>query len=395
MTIQLQYTGVQGDAGAPGGSTPSRIDTPQAAVDAPRPRLHRTRFGAELPGQGWDRGVPRDWAERVADYWADRYDWREQERGLNELDQFTTVIDGQPIHFAHVRSANPGAVPLLCLHDWPGSFVVYTKVAADLAENFHLVIPDTPGVAFSGPLTSPGWNTPRIARAYTELMRRLGYERFGIQGQGGAGAGYATEIARQQPGQVLGVHVNALLTFPSGDPEEFAGLTDDEQARLARLQHFRDDMMGFNVLQSTRPHTVAFALHDSPVGQLAWIGEKFKEWTDPESQTPEDAVGLDTLLTNVSLYWFTATAGSSANLYYAMAHDRGAYAPKPRVEVPLAVRMATGSDITIRRFAERDSHVVRWTEVPRGGNFQPLEQPSLLAADVRDFFTNDAERSLS
>jgi cytidyltransferase-like protein len=148
----------------------------------------------------------------------------------------------------------------------------------------------------------------------------------------------------------------------------------------------REEMMGFNILQSTRPHTVAFALHDSPVGQLAWIGEKFQEWTDPASPTPEDAVGLDTLLTNVSLYWFTATAGSSANLYYEVARDPGAYAPRPRVEAPVAVLVATGSDITIRRFAERDLNVVRWTEVQRGGNFQPLEQPRLLAADVREFF---------
>jgi epoxide hydrolase len=386
MFSTMQRHSIQADSAVPAEVTPFRIEIPQAALDDLRARLRRTRFGAELPGQGWNRGVPRDWAERVVAYWADRYDWREQERALNELPQFTTVIDGQPIHFAHVRSRNPGAVPLLCLHDWPGSFVVYTKVVSDLTAGFHLVIPNTPGVAFSGPLTSAGWNNPKIAGAYLELMHRLGYERFGVQGQGGAGAGYATEIARQQPDRVLGVHVNALLTFPSGDPQEFAGLTGAEQERLARLQHFRDEMMGFNILQSTRPHTVAFALHDSPVGQLAWIGEKFQEWTDPASPTPEDAVGLDTLLTNVSLYWFTATAGSSANLYYEVARDPDAYAPKPRVEAPVAVLVATGSDITIRRFAERDLNVVRWTEVQRGGNFQPLEQPRLLAADVREFF---------
>jgi pimeloyl-ACP methyl ester carboxylesterase len=388
MTITAQRPDVQSSPCDPSQLVPFRIEIPQAALDDLHDRLRRTRYGAELRGQGWARGVPREWAERVVSYWANDYDWREQERSLNELPQFTTAIDGQTIHFAHVRSSNPDALPLLCLHDWPGSFVVYTKVIAELREDFHLVIPNTPGVAFSGPLTSPGWNTPKIAAAYVELMTRLGYARFGIQGQGGAGAGYATEIARQQPGRVLGVHVNALLTFPSEDPQDFAGLTEAEQTRLTRLQHFREDMMGFNILQSTRPHTLAFALHDSPVGQLAWIGEKFKEWTDPESETPEDAVGLDTLLTNVSIYWFTATAGSSANLYYEVAHDPTAYAPKPRSEVPLGAMVAVNSDVTIRRFAQRDSNVVRFTEVERGGNFQPLEQPVLLARDVREFFSN-------
>jgi pimeloyl-ACP methyl ester carboxylesterase len=386
MLMTQRSHAVQGTSGAGGEIEPFRIEIPRAAIDDLRDRLRRTRYGAELPGQGWARGVPRAWAERVVSFWAHEYDWREQERALNELAQYTTSIEGQTIHFAYVRSASPNAIPLLCLHDWPGSFVVYTKVITQLAGDFHLVIPNTPGVAFSGPLTSTGWNAPRIANAYLELMSRLGYERFGVQGQGGAGAGYATEIARQQPERVRGVHVNALLTFPSGDPADSAGLTEAEQGRLARLQHFRDDMMGFNILQSTRPHTLAFALHDSPVGQLAWIGEKFKEWTDPTSQTPEDAVGLDTLLTNVSLYWFTATAGSSANLYYEVAHDPAAYAPKPRTEVPLAALVAVNSDITIRRFAERDSNVTRWTEVACGGNFQPLEQPEVLARDVREFF---------
>jgi pimeloyl-ACP methyl ester carboxylesterase len=219
------------------------------------------------------------------------------------------------------------------------------------------------------------------------VMSRLGYDRYGVQG-GGGGAWVAVEMGRQAPGQILGVHVNGHVTFPSGDPGDFAGLTEAEQERLGRLQNFRDDKMGFNAIQSTRPQTLAYGLHDSPVGQLAWIVEKFKEWTYPAAELPEDAVDKDNLLTNISLYWFTGTAGSSANLYYEMAHDPTAWAPKPRSTVPTGVALARNNDITIRRFAERDSVITHWTELDRGGNFLALEQPAAYVDDVRAFFAN-------
>jgi epoxide hydrolase len=272
-------------------------------------------------------------------------------------------------------------------HDWPVSFVAFRDVIAPLSKDFHLVVTNLPGVAYSGPMAGPGWNVGRIADAFDQLMSRLGYLRYGVQGSGGGGW-VAVEMGRQAPERVLGVHVNGHVTFPSGDPGEFDGLTEAEQERLARLQHFRDEMMGFNAIQSTRPQTLAYGLHDSPVGQLAWIVEKFKEWTDPAADLPEDAVGLDTLLTNVSLYWFTGTAGSSANLYYEMAHDPAAWAPKKRSPVPTAVVLARGTDITIRRFAERDSVITRWTELDRGGNFLSLEQPGAYVEDVRAFFAS-------
>lgn len=364
---------------------PFRINIPEADLADLRDRLARTRRGAEVPGQGWARGVPGDYLQGLAAYWADGYDWRAQEARLNELPQFTTVIDDQPIHFAHVRSARADATPLLLLHDWPASFMVFSEVIAPLSRDFHLIVPNVPGVAFSGPLAAPGWNTGKISGAFVELMARLGYDRYGVQGQGGGGW-YAVEIGRQVPDRVIGVHTNGLITFPSDNPDDFAGLTDAEQERLARLQHFRDDMLGFNILQSTRPHTVAHALHDSPVGQLAWIVEKFKEWTDAAADLPEDAVDRDHLLTNVSLYWFTRTAGSSANLYYEAAHDPSGWTPKGRSTVPTAIAVALSTDITIRRFAERDSTIIRWTEFERGGNFLPLEQPSLFVEDIRAFF---------
>ncbi|MDP9863953.1 MULTISPECIES: epoxide hydrolase family protein [Streptosporangium] len=364
---------------------PFRIEISQADLDDLRKRLGRTRWSGEIPGTGWSRGVPVDYLKGLADYWADGYDWRGAEARLNEFPQFTTEVDGQNIHFAHVRSANADATPLLLMHDWPGSFTQFTEVIEPLSRDFHVIVTSTPGVGFSGPLSGPGWNTGKIASAFVELMARLGYERYGVQG-GGGGAWIAIEMGRQAPDRVIGVHVNGLVTFPSEDPADFAGLTGGEQERLARLQNFRDDMMGFNVIQSTRPQTLAYGLHDSPVGQLAWITEKFKEWTDPAAELPEDAVGRDHLLTNVSVYWFTGTAGSSANLYYEMAHDPGAWAPKERGTVPTGVAVALGTDVAIRRFAERDSNVVHWTEFERGGNFLSLEQPELLVGDVREFF---------
>ncbi|MFC7535174.1 epoxide hydrolase family protein [Actinoplanes sp. GCM10030250] len=363
---------------------PFRIEIPEADVQDLRDRLARTRWTPEIPGQGWQRGVPVDYLRELAAYWAGGFDWRAAEARLNEMPQFLTEVDGQTLHFAHVRSANPAAIPLLITHDWPASFALYLPVVEALREDFHLVLMSNPGIGFSGPLTAPGWTTTRTAGAFVEIMSRLGYERFGVQGTGGGGA-TAVEMGRQAPERVIGTHVNGHLTFPSGDPADFDGLTEAEQDRLRRLQEFRDDKMGFNVIQSTRPQTLAFGLHDSPAGQLAWIAEKFKEWTDQSAELPEDAVGRDLLLTNVSLYWFTGTAGSSANLYWEMAHDPTAWAPKPQSTVPLGVALGV-TDITVRRFAEREAPVAHWTELSAGGNFLSAEQPKLFVDDVRAFF---------
>lgn len=363
---------------------PFRITISDADIQDLRDRLSRTRWTPEIPGQGWQRGVPTDYLRGLAKYWATEYDWRAAEARLNELPQFLTDVDGQTLHFAHVRSTNPDAIPLLVTHDWPASFALYLPVVEQLRADFHLVLMSNPGVAFSGPLTAPGWNASKTAAAFHEIMARLGYERYGVQGTGG-GAATAVEMGRQAPDKVIGVHVNGHITFPSDDPADFADLTEAEHDRLRRLQEFRDDKMGFNAIQSTRPQTLAFGLHDSPAGQLAWIVEKYKEWTDPSAELPEDSVGRDLLLTNVSLYWFTGTAGSSANLYWEMMHDPSAWAPKPKSTVPLGVALGV-TDITIRRFAERDAPVTHWTEFPAGGNFLSAEQPKLFSDDVRAFF---------
>jgi len=336
---------------------PFRIAIPQADLENLRDRLQRTRWPRELPGIGWSRGVPGAYLETLAEYWRTGYDWRAHEARLSQYPQFVTEIDGQTIHFLHVRSTEPDATPLLLIHGWPGSFVEFIDLigpltdprahGGDAADAFHLVIPSLPGFGFSTPLSEPGWTYGRIARAFTTLMAQLGYERYGAQG-GDVGAFVGPLMGRLDPAHIIGVHANALVTFPSGDPAELEGLTTAEQERLARFKNYEHDMSGYMAIQGTRPQTLAFGLADSPAGQLAWIVEKFKEWTDPPAALPEVAVDRDHLLTNISIYWFTNTAGSAANLYYETYHDPGLFAPRERATSPLR-SASTSARARIRR----------------------------------------------
>ena len=369
--------------------SPYRIDIPQGALDDLRDRLGRTRWPDELPGVGWDLGVPLDYLKGLAEYWATTYDWRGQEAALNEFAQFTTIIDDQNVHFLHVRSPEPGALPLLITHGWPGSIAEFLDIigpladpaahGGDPADAFHVIAPSIPGFGFSGPTHETGWNTVRVAHAWAELMRRLGYERYGAQG-GDTGALVSPELGRIDPEHLAGIHVNNLLTFPSGQLDD---LSEADQGRLKLMQHWQNEMAGYASIQSTRPQTLAYALTDSPAGQLAWIVEKFKEWTDPAAELPEDAVDRDRLLTDVSIYWLTATAGSSARLYYEGAKSWG-QANEPSA-VPTGVAVFP-MDITIRSIAESQHNIVHWTEFDRGGHFAAMEAPDLLVADVREFF---------
>jgi epoxide hydrolase len=378
------------------GVYPFRIAVPQVAIDDLRERLARTRWPDEAPGEGWSRGVPLDYLQKLAAYWQTQYDWRAAEAELNAYPHSTTRIEGQIVHFVHVRSPESGALPLMLIHGWPGSIVEFMDLigplsdprahGGDPADAFHLVIPSTPGHGFSRPLAGPGWTHDRIARAFTELMRRLGYERYGVQG-GDAGAFIGPEMGRIDPAHIVGIHANALVQLPSL-PQILVGLatfSKAERKRFALFKRYRDDMMGYVHIQGTRPKTLAYGLTDSPVGQLAWIVEKFKEWTDPAAALPEDAVDRDRLLTNVSLNWFTGTAGSSANLYYETLHDPAGIKRKRRNTVPTGVVVST-QDVTIRGWAERENNIVHWTELPRGGHFAAFEVPELMVADLRKFF---------
>jgi pimeloyl-ACP methyl ester carboxylesterase len=373
---------------------PFRVDIPQADLDDLRRRLEHTRWPDELPGAGWERGVPVGYLKGLAGYWATGYDWREQEARLNRHPQFRTGIDGVDLHFLHVRSPEPDATPLLLIHGWPGSVVEFLDVigpltdpaghGGDPADAFHLVIPSLPGHGFSSAPREAGWNDHRTAAAFATLMSRLGYQRYGVQG-GDHGAFIAPALGRHAPDAVIGVHVNAYVTFPTDDPQDMAALTDAEKERLALMKRFQDDQSGYMQLQGTRPQTVGYGLTDSPVGQLAWIVEKFKEWTDPAGDLPEDAIDRDRLLTNVMLYWLTGAARSSANLYFERFHDPSMWAPRPRGTVPLGVAVFT-TDVSVRRFAEKTENVVHWSEFDRGGHFAAVEAPDLLVDDVRTFF---------
>jgi epoxide hydrolase len=375
------------------GLRPFRVAVPQAALDDLRERLARTRWPDELPGVGWSRGVPLGYLRGLAEYWRDGYDWRAHEARLNARPQHTTEIDGQTIHFLHVRSPEPDALPLLLTHGWPGSVVEFLDVLGPLTDPrahgghpgdaFHLVIPSLPGFGFSTPLRGPGWDTNRVARAWAELMRRLGYTRYGAQG-GDTGSVVSPALGRFDPEHVVGVHSNGLAAFTPLEPAEQDGLTAAERARLAAAEERVRDGTAYAVLQATRPQTLAYGLTDSPAGQLAWIVEKFQEWTDPARALPEDAVDRDLLLTNVSLYWLTGTAGSSAQLYYEAGHS-GAWGAAEKSATPTGVAVFPG-DASIRRTVEREHTVVHWSEFDRGGHFAAMEAPDLLVGDIRAFF---------
>lgn len=361
---------------------PFRIDIPQSDLDRLQDRLANTRWPDELPGVGWDYGVPGEYVKELAAYWRDGYDWRAWEPRLNAYPQFTTTIDGQNIHFLHVRSPEPDALPLILTHGWPGSIVEYLSVigplsnprahGGDPANAFHLVIPSLPGFGFSGPTHETGWNHVRTAKAWVELMRRLGYTRYGAVGND-MGSFISPEVGRFDPDHVIGVHVTQLYSFPSGDPAEFAALTPEEQRELETLQWFRENKMAYNNLQSTQPQTLAYALLDSPVGQLAWSGQLFGNDVD-----------RDFTLTNVTLYWLTGTAGSAARMYYENMHAE--HPPEPTT-TPTGLAAFANDFSGIRRFAERDhTNIVHWSVFDRGGHYGAHQEPDLFIGDVREFF---------
>jgi epoxide hydrolase len=369
--------------------TPFRIDIPQADLDDLAARLAATRWPDEVTGAGTSYGMPLAVVKRLAERWHSGYDWRAHEARLNEFPQYMTAIDGQDIHFLHVRSAEPGAVPLLLLHGWPGSVLEFAAMigpltdprahGGDPARAFHVVVPSLPGYGFSGPTTEPGWDSARMARAFAALMARLGYERWGAVG-GDAGALVGRELGILAPDGLIGVHLLQIFAFPSGDPAEMARLSEADRASLTGSTAEFQEKAGYQRIQQTRPQTLGYGLTDSPVGQLAWNAELWTGWGDYA-----DYLDVDTYLTHVSIYWFTRTAGSSARHYYEDARSGAGYREAPN-KVPTAVAVFPGDYRTIRAFAGRSANIVRYTEFGTGGHFAYTTNPDLVVGDLREFF---------
>lgn len=371
-----------------------RVDVSDAAVHDLRARLRNARFPQPLPVDDRRTGIPSAELQDLVARWAE-HDWRGTEERLNALPHIITDIQGQNIHAVHVRSAHPGATPLLLLHGWPGSFLEFEGLIApltdpvahggDAGDAFDVIVPSLPGFGFSMPLVGPAWGTREIAGAMLELMTRLGYDRFAVQG-GDVGAGVAPEIGRLAPERVIGVHVNGSLGNFVGDLDEetTASLTPLEQDRLRRISEFMQNEFGYISMQSTRPGLVGQVLADSPVGQFAWILDKLQAWTHPVETPAIDALGERFVFENAALYWFTASAGTSAFVGYAQGGDWGEVPESSGV--PTAV-IVFAHDVGLR-FAEEKSHrIVRWTDVEgRGGHFAAMEEPDMLVADVREFF---------
>lgn len=364
--------------------TPYTAQIPDVDLQDLRTRLGRVRWPDEVADAGWDYGVPLAYVRELAARWREGFDWRAQENRLNAYPQFLTTIDGDQIHFLHVRSPEADALPLIITHGWPMSVFEYLDLigplsdprahGADPADAFHLVIPSVPGIGFSGPTRARGWDTARIARAWVALMARLGYQSYGAHGND-LGSQVSPEVGRHATEQVVGVHVTQLFSFPSGDPAEFAELTEEDQKALGFLQQFTSGGgLAYNQYQSAQPQTVAYSLQDSPAGWLAWVLQLFRDSVDP-----------DAILTDASVYWLTNTVGSSIRRYYEDAHAtvRAAGA----TTTPTGVAIFARDFQSVRRFADRDhANIVSWNRYEQGSHFATRDATDLLVSDIRGFF---------
>lgn len=392
---------------------PFRIEIAQSEIDDLRARLAGARWPATPRVDDWSRGVPVAYLKELAEYWADGFDWRAQEAALNEIPQFTTEINGQTIHFFHQRSPEPNALPLILTHGWPGSPVEFQKLigpltdprahGGDPADAFHVVVPSLPGYGFSNPIGESGFNLFGVAQMWAELMSRLGYERYAAHGTD-AGSGVAGMLPMIDAEHVVGIHLAGLAaSAPFGDPIPLDGLSGSDRGRAEHFNTMMEEGFGYLVQQMTRPQTLAYGLNDSPIGQLAWIVEKFAEWTDPANKLPEEAVDRDQLLTNVSLYWFTGSGASSAHaVYEGMQAWKALVAQQTSGDaqswgsddgdgwgaaaVPPTGVAVFGAETAIKSLTDPEGKIEHWNEYERGGHFAAMEVPDLLAKDLRTFF---------
>jgi epoxide hydrolase len=367
---------------------PFRIAVSNDVLDDLRQRLARTRWPERECVDDWSQGIPLEYTRELAAYWADRYDWRSREALLNRFDQFTTDIDGLDIHFIHHRSPHDGAFPLIITHGWPGSIVEFHKVIEPLTnptahggraeDAFHVVCPSLPGYGFSGKPTNTGWGVGKVAEAWEMLMTRLGYDRYGAQG--GDWGGAVTTAIGHNGGHCAAIHMNLPLALP---PAGLENPTPEEKNALKALEHYQRWDSGYFKQQATRPQTLGYGLVDSPVGQLAWIVEKFWSWMDCDGH-PENVLTNDELLDNVMMYWVTASATSSARMYWESFH---VWTSELRVDLPTGIAAFPKEIVCApRRWCEPSYNITHWTDMPRGGHFAAFEQPDLFVEDLRAFF---------
>ena len=358
------------------GMTPFRIEIPQADLDDLHDRLARTRWSRQLPGEGWRRGVPVDHLRDLAEYWRTGFDWRAQEARLNELPQFRW----KDLHFVHARSPQPDALPLILSHGWPNSFVEFARLVEPLtAQGFDVVAPSVPGFGFSAPPRETGWTTDRVAHLWAELMEHLGYDRYGVQG-GDLGAYVAPQVAVAAPGRVVGVYVIAGLGFPT--EADVPEMDEDERAAYAKLLEY-DWMHGVDhhALLRAAPQTFSYGWQDSPVAALAWMLQKFHDFSTSDRPIHE-VIDRDLFLTNLSVYWFTGTFGSSS---WPMYDSTGFAWPQGQNVAPTGVYSGPPG---IRRLAERHNTIVHWPEDnPAAHHFVAMDRPDALAADMATFFS--------
>jgi pimeloyl-ACP methyl ester carboxylesterase len=372
------------------------ISVSDQAVEDLRQRLTLTRLPDQIDGTSWEYGTDRAFLTDLIEYWQSDFDWRAQERMLNQFDQFKTSIEGLDIHFIHQRSPHPEAIPLLLVHGWPGSIAEFHKVIGPLtdptayggqaSDAFHVIAPSLPGFGFSDKPSEPGYSPEKIAHLLAALMERLGYERYGLQG-GDWGAIINRYHAFNYPDRLIGLHSNFVLADNAGGQ---ATATAEELEKRSRRSEYMLNEVGYQQIQGTKPQTLGYALNDSPAGLAAWITEKFHGWTDiPQDETGNvyDKFTMDELLTNVSIYWFSESITSSMRIYYENRNAPRIGEPLGFVSVPTAGAVFPAEIyVTPRGWAERSYNIVRWTIMPRGGHFAAMEEPELLISDVRAFY---------
>ncbi len=369
--------------------TPFTINISEEQITDLRNRINNTRWAEEECVNDWSQGIPLTYVREIADYWANQYDWRKSEQYLNTFDHYQTNINDLDIHFIHQKSPHPDAYPLIITHGWPGSIIEFHKVIQPLVDPtkhggkaedaFHVICPSLPGYGFSGKPSVSGWGVEKIAETWDQLMVRLGYENYGAQG-GDWGAAVTTQIGRNV-GHCDAIHINMPIGRPT--PESLQDPTDEEKSALEGLTYYQEWDSGYSKQQSTRPQTLGYGLVDSPVGQMAWIIEKFWSWMDCDGH-PENTLTRDELLDNVMLYWLTASGASSARLYW---ESFGSFGGGDKVELPTGVASFPKEIIrSPRRWCEESYNITHWTTMPKGGHFGAFEQPELFINDLRIFF---------